>query len=230
MKFKIVDESNIEKASGLAVVIDVLRAFTTACFIFSKGAREIILVETPDEGLILKGQNQDYILVGERKGIKIPGFDFGNSPYEIKAADFSGKIVVMTTSQGTGFFYRLGNLPNVKERITGSFVNASAIVSYIKRKKHKDVTFVCTDNSTTDNEDYVCAKYLISCLEGNPINFQDIKDTLKSHPLADRFIRRPLTPHAPQDFELSLQLDNFNNVLKAADSARYVVLRSQELC
>jgi len=42
--------------------------------------------------------------MGERKGKKLPGFDYGNSPTEIQAIDFSGKTVIQTTSAGTRGF------------------------------------------------------------------------------------------------------------------------------
>src|SRR3989344_5941727 len=222
MKFKILNESNVEKASGLVVVIDVLRAFTTACYIFSNGAKKIILVETPGEGLLLKKLNPKFVLVGERKGIIISGFDYGNSPYELKSIDFSGKTIIMTTSQGTAFFYELNKLPNIKECMTGSFVNASAIVNYVKQRKFGSVSFACTDNSSKDNEDYMCAKYLISCLKGKALNFQKIKKDLTKHPIAERFIKKPLTKYAPYDFKLSLQLSKFSFILTANMSAKHI--------
>lgn len=46
----------------------------------------------------IKEQNDSYILVGERHGKILPGFDYGNSPSQIKNVDFSGKTVVHTSA------------------------------------------------------------------------------------------------------------------------------------
>ena len=90
-------------ARGLAVIIDVFRAFTCAPLMFSLGIQKIILVSTPAEGFTLKDKNPDSILVGEVGGIPIKGFDLGNSPTQILKQDpsfFVGRTVVQRTSSG----------------------------------------------------------------------------------------------------------------------------------
>ena len=64
--------------------------------------------------------------MGERKGKKLPGFDYGNSPTEIQTIDFSGRIVIQITSAGTQGF---ANAKDADEVISGSLVNAEAKVS-----------------------------------------------------------------------------------------------------
>jgi 2-phosphosulfolactate phosphatase len=71
-------------ATGLVVVIDVLRAFTTSAFLFQAGAEEIILVSGVDEAFQLRKEIPDSIIVGEVDGIRVPGFDLGNSPSTIE--------------------------------------------------------------------------------------------------------------------------------------------------
>ena len=66
-------------AKGLVVIIDVLRAFTTCCFIFNSGAQEIIPVADLDLAYELIKNNPVCVSVGERKGLKIKGFDYGSS-------------------------------------------------------------------------------------------------------------------------------------------------------
>ena len=53
MEFEFLPLSGADNASGVVVVIDVVRAFTTAAFIFDAGAAEIILVSTVEEALAL---------------------------------------------------------------------------------------------------------------------------------------------------------------------------------
>ena len=90
-----------EKAEGLAVVIDVFRAFTTAAYVISNGAEKIIPVGTVEEAFDMKRTNHGVVLMGEREGKQVPGFDFGNSPHEVRNIDFTGLTVVQTTSAGT---------------------------------------------------------------------------------------------------------------------------------
>ena len=88
-------------AKGLVVIIDVFRAFSTACYAFHKGVHTIIPVGDIERAYQLKENNPDYVLVGERDEKRPPGFDFGNSPTHINEAVLQGKTMVHTTSSGT---------------------------------------------------------------------------------------------------------------------------------
>ncbi|MCI0521281.1 MAG: 2-phosphosulfolactate phosphatase, partial [Chloroflexi bacterium] len=68
------------KAQGVAVVIDVLRAFTTAAFAFAAGAEEILLTDTVENALDLRRRFPGALVMGEVGGLPPQGFDFGNSP------------------------------------------------------------------------------------------------------------------------------------------------------
>ena len=106
------------EAKGLTVIIDVFRAFSTACYVFGNGARRIIPVGDFDTARELKKQNPTFFLIGERGGERPPDFDYGNSPTEIKHVDFTGRTVIQTTSAGT---QGIANAWQAKEIITGSF-------------------------------------------------------------------------------------------------------------
>ena len=69
-----------EKAKGVAVVIDVFRAFTCAPLLFSMGIEKIIFVDEPEDGLALKREHPDLVMLGEVNGEPIDGYEFGNSP------------------------------------------------------------------------------------------------------------------------------------------------------
>jgi hypothetical protein len=72
-------------ASGIAVVIDVLRAFTCSALMFRYGVRDLALVRTPEEALAFRDADSDYLVAGEVKGRKVDSFDVGNSPADIVA-------------------------------------------------------------------------------------------------------------------------------------------------
>ena len=90
------------EAQGIAVVIDVYRAFTSAALMMHLGAKQIILLAEPEAVLKLKAE-KGYLAVGEVDGKKVSGFDLGNSPSQILAAGrdlFAGQTVAQRTSAG----------------------------------------------------------------------------------------------------------------------------------
>lgn len=203
---------NAYKAKGLTIVIDVLRAFTTACFVIGNNAKEIIAIANLKLAYQLKQQHPDWLLIGERMGVKQAGFDFGNSALEIESISFKNKTVILTTSLGT---QAINLVSQASEIITGAFVNVQAVINYITKKCPQQVFLVCTDAEFKDDEDIMLAKYIKGQLINNPLDFNQIKNHLQNHPQLKQFLSHPLSPTYPQDFCLALELDRFNFVLKA---------------
>ena len=147
------------QAKGLTVIIDVFRAFSTACYVVRNGAGGIIPVGDVELAYKLKEENPDYVLMGERQGKMLPGFDYGNSPTDIQDVDFSGKTVIQTTSAGTQGF---ANAKGAEELISGSFVNAEAIAAYIEKKSPAEVSLVCMGTWAIKpaEEDTLCAEFI----------------------------------------------------------------------
>jgi 2-phosphosulfolactate phosphatase len=80
-------------ARGLTVIIDVFRAFSTACYVFDYGAFKIFPIGDIEQAYQLKEQSHDFVLIGERNEQKPPGFDFGNSPSQLVAEKLTGKTI-----------------------------------------------------------------------------------------------------------------------------------------
>ncbi len=78
-------------ADGVVVVIDVLRAFTTAAYALDRGAEEIFLVSTVEEAFDLKERNSRCLLIGEVDGLPIDGFDLPNSPSALANLDLNSR-------------------------------------------------------------------------------------------------------------------------------------------
>jgi len=148
-----------KEAAGLTVIIDVFRAFSTACYAFDCGANKIIPIGEIEMAYQLKERNREYILVGERNEQKPQGFDFGNSPSQLLTGNLTGKTIVHTTSSGT---QGIANAKNADEIITGSFVNAGAIVKYIQQKQPETVSLVCMGYACEypTDEDTLCAEFI----------------------------------------------------------------------
>ncbi len=157
-----------KQAEGLTVIIDVFRAFSLECYLYDMGVKEIRPVGTIEEALTLRSEIANSVLIGERHGKKCEGFDYGNSPSSILPEDVAGKTVIHTTSAGT---QGIVNARKATEIITGSLVNAKAIVQYIQEKKLEVVSLVCMGNEgiRLAAEDELCAEYIKSMLEGNEL-------------------------------------------------------------
>ncbi|MDP2585848.1 MAG: 2-phosphosulfolactate phosphatase [Candidatus Levybacteria bacterium] len=214
MRFIITNDKNLDKAKEeLVIVIDVLRAFTTACYAINNNPKDYIIVSDIDSAHKLKNENSNYILIGERRGIKIPGFDFGNSPTEIKNVDFSGKTIVHTTTLGTKGI--ISALKHTKDVITGSFVNVEATINYIKKEKLSCIYLFSTSGISDDNEDLMLAKYIKGYFENKPLDITSIRDNLMKHESGIKYLINPLTGYSKSDFFLALELDKFNFIIKA---------------
>lgn len=195
-----------QQAEDIAIVIDVLRAATVSAFLLNAGVNSIIPVSTSDEAFSYKEANPDVLLVGEDKGIKIPGFDIGNSPSEIKQRnDLYGKQVIHRSSTGT---QGLVNAQNAKQIIFGSFVTAGAILNYLKNQPNPNITLV----PMYALEDQLFAEYIRDHLTDNqPTTLEMIKDKLTKHEWLQKSFLDPDNHNFPEDdFYLSLETDVFD--------------------
>lgn len=218
------------QATGLTVIIDVFRAFTTECYVFNNGAEKIFPVGDIDVAYRLKKENPEYILMGERGGIIQPGFDYGNSPTLIENVDFTGKTIVHTTSAGT---QGIANATGADEIITGSFVNAGAVVNYIRGKAPEHVSLVAMGHAgiRPTDEDTLLAKYLKNELEDQPNDFDKIIAHLRNYDSAQKFFDPEMDWAPERDFELCMNLNRFDFVLRAeAEEDELVVLRKIPVC
>lgn len=201
------------EATGVAVIIDVFRAFTVEAYLMNNGADRVIPVGDMQIAYDYKKENRDVILVGERHGKILPGFDYGNSPSQLEHEFFDGKTIVHTTSAGT---QGIANAINADVILTGSLVNAKAIVDYIKKNNYQDVSLVCMglEAISQTEEDNLCAYYIKSLLEDNPIELADEIEKLKVTSGAKFFDKEQQDVFPEKDFYLSTEVNKFNFVLK----------------
>jgi 2-phosphosulfolactate phosphatase len=201
-------------AKGVAVIIDVFRAFSVACYAVDSGAARIIAASEVSETFHLKEKYKNSVLVGERDEKKIAGFDFGNSPTEIIKADLSGKTVIQTTTAGT---QGLINAAKAETILTGSFVNAGAIVKYIKSINPDHVSLVAMGYRATISaeEDLICAEMISNELKNKrPIPDKRISE-LQNTSGKRFFVPGNIDFSPPTDFFLCTMINKFDFVLKA---------------
>jgi 2-phosphosulfolactate phosphatase len=214
------------KAEGLTVVIDVFRAFSLAAYAFNAGVDRIFPVGKVEEAFALRELMPGALIAGERNEQKVEGFDFGNSPSELLNVDLKGKTLIHTTSAGT---QGLVNAVNAEILLTGSFVNADAIVEFIQKIKPNTVSLVCMGYGALHpiEEDTFCAEYLRDKLLGKNPDFKAMKQIMRQTS-GQRFFDPEKQHYSPQrDFELCLDLNCFNFIIVAERFNERLVLKAE---
>jgi len=194
------------QATDIAVVIDVLRAATVSAYLLGAGVDSIIPVATLNEAFNYKNHDHTVLLVGEDKGIKIPGFDIGNSPSEIiHRLDLSGRKVVHRSSTGT---QGLVTAQDAKQVIFGSFVTVQPIMKFLQQHQDRKVVLV----PMYAPEDHLLAEYIQANLLGNQsASIDQIKNQLSQHEWLRKSFLNPNNKDFPEeDFHLAVKIGVFD--------------------
>jgi 2-phosphosulfolactate phosphatase len=214
MRVEIFDHvAGAREARGIAVVVDVFRAFSVAPYAFDAGAARVLPAGEIDEALELGRRFPGALLAGERHARRLPGFDAGNSPTEIRALDLRGKVLVHTTHAGT---QGLLNATSADEVITGSFVNISAVHRYLQSRSPAQVSIVRMGHEARERcaEDDLYAECLGLMLAGQPAPLAEVRERLRDAPAAVKFFD-PACDWAPRDdFDYCTDVDRFDFVLR----------------
>src|SRR5437868_11481713 len=132
----------------VCVVFDILRATTSMISALANGAEAIIPVAEISEALELRREHPDYLLAGERDGVRIRSpltggidFDLGNSPREFTSERVQGRTIVMTTTNGTR---ALRACAGAKAVLIGSFLNLRATYVWIQEQRPSNLIIVCS--------------------------------------------------------------------------------------
>ncbi|MFB7359715.1 2-phosphosulfolactate phosphatase [Streptomyces gardneri] len=212
--------ADVVEVPSVAVVVDVMRAYTVAAWAFARGAEKIVLAGSLDEVLALKARHPDW--VGLKDGAPAPGFDAVNSPGLLRSLDLGGRTVVQKTTAGT-----VGALA-VKDAslvLCAGFVVAEATAGVLRARGSDGVTFVVTGEDGRADEDLACAQYIARRATETDVD-------------ATEFLRRADTSRAaaelregvrqgahPDDVALCLELDRFPFAMVATLEDSLMVLR-----
>lgn len=203
------------EAEGVTVIIDVFRAFSTACYAFDNGIKRLIDVATPAEALALRDKLKgETVVAGERDEKKPEGFDMGNSPTEIITSKLQGKTLIHCTTAGTNGIL---NASGASEILGAGLVNAAAVASYISMINPEKVTLVAMGYraAASADEDLLCAGYIRDLLEGLEPDISAGINGLRLGSGSRFFNPENLSFSPPTDFFLCTDLNRFNFVLKA---------------
>jgi 2-phosphosulfolactate phosphatase len=223
MKFHYANLETCHDAVGTIIVVDVVRAFTSAACAFAKGTKAIYPVSTVEEALEFKKQNPNVLICGEVGGLPPEGFDFGNSPTRILELDLKGRTLVQRTGAGTQGIVRSVNAERI---LAASFVIANATAKHIKNLASESVTFVVTGQSYDGgDEDMACAQYLEELLRGDSPDPVPFLDRVRNSSDAKIFYNpeKPLFPES--DVEHCISLDKFDFAMPITNENGKLVMR-----
>jgi 2-phosphosulfolactate phosphatase len=208
-------------ARGIAVIIDVFRAFTCEPLLYACGARRIVLEGDIGRCLAWKEKEREAprpVLVGEHNERPIDGFDLTNSPYLILGngpAMFQGRTVVHRTTSGvTGALAAL----EVADRVyLASYLTARATAEAIRAQRPAVVSIVAMGirSKTPAPEDERCGDYIASLLTGAAYDHLAALAEIVGHETAQKFLRGDKAYLPKEDPVLCLQCDLFDFALEA---------------
>jgi 2-phosphosulfolactate phosphatase len=221
MKFHRYTLEDCHQATGIVLIIDVLRAFSTAAYSFSRNAKEIRLVSTVDEALTLKSQIPGSKAIGEVGGIPPEGFDFGNSPTRILEQDLTGITLIQRTGAGTQGAVRAVNAGVI---LATSFVVAGATIEYVLKLKPTEISFVITGGLGND-EDVACADYLEKQFTGQAVEAQSFIQRVKSaRDALQHMEEHPQFPYA--DLDYCSRIDNFDFAMPIERKDGFLIMQA----
>jgi len=170
----------------VAVVIDVLRATTTLLFALNAGAQKIIPAATIDEAKELAQKHNGSMLCGERNGIKIPGFDLGNSPSEYTAEKVEGRILIFASTNGSVMVKKARRI--AEKLLLTSLRNLNATAKKIMDIEPRKMLIACSgQKGFLSLEDAYCAGILIDIIDEHKESMHGDDAALVSHLLSRYF-------------------------------------------
>lgn len=207
-----IDLWELDRATGAVIVVDVLRAFTTAAYAFGSGAESIYLVSEVEEALAFKDRHPGVLAMGESHGLRPDGFDFSNSPAAAHRAELSGRTLVQRTSAGTqGVVGAVG----AARLWAASLVCASATASAVTAAAIGEPMYVITGclpdaRDTTGDDDRLTAALIERARLAQPLEREATSVELHQTLEAARSVALGPEHCDPDDIRLAADIDRFD--------------------
>ncbi|MGW6689990.1 2-phosphosulfolactate phosphatase [Streptomyces sp. NPDC054961] len=216
--------TDLTDVPSVAVVVDVMRAFTVAAWAFAQGAEKIVLAESLDEARALKARHPDWVAL--KDGPPAPGFDTVNSPGLLRSMDLGGRTVVQKTTAGTVGALAVKEAPLV---LCASFVVAEATARLVRTSESDSVTFVVTGEDGRADEDLACAHYIARRATGAGTDAAEFLRRAAESRAAAELVQGVRQGVHPDDVALCLEIDRFPFAMVAAPEGSLMVLRPRAM-
>jgi len=201
------------RARGVAIVIDVFRAFTVSAYALAGGAVECILVRDVDEAVEVAGRIPGAVVSAEVDGLPVEGISISNSPTQVAGLDWEGRTLVQRTSAGTQG--ATAAAVRAERVIAASLVVAGATARFVRALDPPLVTLVPTGGEGRHVEDLACAELLEARLAGRPVEAEALLDRVRADDRYRRLAGGSVPGFPATDLDLALQLDRFDFVQEA---------------
>ncbi len=222
-----------ERMEGKTVaVIDVFRATTCICTAMGNGAKKLIPMTSVDETRKLyeelKPTTEKLIRGGERKMVKIEGFELDNSPVCYTREVCEGATIITSTTNGTRSLQLAENM-GASSVFVASLLNAKAAAEVLHKQGKNIVLFCSGRRNRFSIEDALCAGYIASLLDENhTVELSDIawtiadfykrhKDDLREPMRHNSHYLRLLDMGLADDIKAALTVDSMTIVPKVVD-------------
>lgn len=209
--------------SGAAVVIDVLRSFSTAAYALAAGADAVYPVATVSDAFRLRERLGDALLVGALGGgMPVPGFDCGNSPGALDAHRIQGRPLILHTAAGVQGLIRCRNSTAL---FAAALVCARATARAILAESPGRLLIITTGEwvDRDGDEDIACADYLEALLRGERPAPEAFERRVRESDFGRRFVDGG-SPHLPprdladcsaaDRFDFALRVENDHGVMR----------------
>ncbi|MFF2012839.1 2-phosphosulfolactate phosphatase [Streptomyces sp. NPDC058195] len=210
----------LDHTPSVAVVVDVMRAYTVAAWAFARGAEKIVLAGSLEDARALKARHPQWAAL--KDGPPAPGFDLVNSPGLLRSADLDGRTVVQKTTAGTVGALAVRDASLV---LCAGFVVAEATARVLRERGGDSVTYVVTGEDGRADEDLACAQYIARRAAGaatDPAGYLRRGATSRAAAELTGGVRRGAHP---DDVALCLELDRFSFAMVATAEDALMVLR-----
>src|SRR5262245_54917444 len=127
-----------EVGAAVGIVVDVLRATSTICQALAAGYGRVLCCGEVEEARAVAEREGGSVLAGERRTVRIPGFDFGNSPAEF--LEPAAETLVLTTTNGTRLLVAAAARCDLV--FVGSLLNLGAVVA-ATQQLGREVAILC---------------------------------------------------------------------------------------
>ena len=207
-------------ASGVVVVIDVLRSFTVSAYALAGGARECLLVRTVAEARELARRTPRSVICAEEEALPVEGIPISNSPTKITQTDLQDRVLIQRSTAGTQV---AAAAVHAAELFAGSLVVAAATVRACVSRRPETLTLVA---SADHPEDHACARYMEALARGEQPDLDALLEPLRR---SERWVRAMsgTWPGFPKtDLDLSLVADRFDFAMHVTPSHGHLSLRA----
>ena len=145
----------------LGIVVDVIRATSTIAQALAAGYERVLCCAEIEEARALRAELPSSLVGGERKAVRIEGFDVGASPREFLEA--RAETLILTTTNGTRAI--LETAEHCDDVVLGSLLNLDAVAAAVGGR---DAVVACAGfQGAFALDDAYCAGRIVQLVKGS---------------------------------------------------------------